>query len=1260
MFGDFKNLKLSEFEEEILEFWKKNKIFEKSVQKPKSSKLKAKSYIFYDGPPFATGTPHYGHIVASVIKDAVPRYWTMKGYRVERKWGWDCHGLPIENIAEKELGIKRKKEIEEMGIGKFNEFCRSKVLSYVDEWKKVIARLGRWADMENSYKTMDVSFMESVWWVFKQLWDKGLIYEGYRSIHICTRCETTLSQQEVSEGYKDIKDISATVKFELIDPIRTDGSKEPTSNGASEPKTQNLKPKTYILAWTTTPWTLIGNVALAVGNDIEYVKIREVGVAVISSDHAYPSPDNGVYIVAKDIFVKEEQKLVPGGNLSRRYIFYGKIYEILDDLKGSDLIGKKYKPLFEFYNSQEFENKENGWKIYGADFVTTDEGTGIVHIAPAFGEDDLNLGIKEKLPFIQHVGMDGIIKPEAKDFFGMSVKPMDDHQKTDVEIIKYLAKNNLLFAKEKYEHSYPHCWRCETPLINYATSSWFVNVLKIKDKALELAKEINWSPAHIKEGRFGKWLEGARDWSISRQRYWASAMPIWKCQDAEARGINAEQRGKNGCGAIKVIGSLEELKENIKKSGNRYFVMRHGEAEQNVKGILNSKLETNHYCLTEKGKKQVLAAAEILRQEKINLIFSSDLLRAKETSEMIADSLEISRDKIIFDKRIREVNFGIFDGKKSEEYRAYFSSHKERFEKIPPDGENFSQLKNRVSEFLYDIDKKYSNKNILIISHEAPILCMVAGAIGADIDKTLEITENKKEQFIKTGEFQKLDFSPLPHNDNYEIDLHRPYIDEIKFKCSCGGEMRRISDVLDTWFDSGSMPYAQVHYPFENKEKFEANFPAQFIAEGVDQTRSWFYYLHSIATAIKDSRAFDNVIVNGTVLAEDGKKMAKRLKNYPDPMEVINKYGADALRYYLLTSPVVAAENLNFSEKGVDEAHKKVIMRLWNVYKFYELYTSNIRVNPLLKNFNPRKSASILDKWILARLNILTSEITGAMDKYELNAASRPIGDFVEDLSNWYVRRSRERFTARGLTQTKRGLTQKELEQDKQAAILTTRFVLIEFSKIIAPFMPFMAETIYQQLKAKSSKLKAVYSVHLEEWPKFDKRLTTNDKRLLSQMKEVRKICSLGLEARQKAGIKVRQPLSKLKIKNKKLKINEDLLDLIKDELNIKEIIFDKNISSEIELDTTITAELKAEGQLRELIRMIQDLRKEAGYTPKDKINLWLEASKEIKNIINKHLKDFQEKIGAKTIEFRRNKDFDAESETNIDGKKIWLGIKKM
>ncbi|MDZ4385250.1 MAG: class I tRNA ligase family protein [Candidatus Moranbacteria bacterium] len=952
-------LTFPQMEEEILKFWEEQKIFEKSLENRKDSQ----HYVFYDGPPFATGTPHYGHIVGSVMKDVVPRYWTMRGRYVERKWGWDCHGLPIENIVEKELGSKKKKDIEEMGVEKFNGLCRSKVLEYVDIWKKVIPRLGRWADMENAYKTMDLPYMESVWYVFKELWDKGLIYEGYRSMHICTRCETTLSQQEVSEGYKDIKDLSAIAKFELV-----------------------AEPGTFVLAWTTTPWTLIGNVALAVGKDIDYVKINSKPIlsgekleseGEIVKESKY---SKGTYIVARDIFWNNmnsnsgltELRMLLGDNRSEiekdilngieRDELLGK-YGI-EVVKGRDLVGKEYKPLFDFYQNKGLQNEENGWKIYAGDFVTTEEGTGVVHIAPAFGDDDFNLSQQYSLPFIQHVGMDGVIKKEAGEFAGLSVKPMtgekDSHQKTDIEIIKYLAHNGLLFSKEKYEHSYPHCWRCDTPLINYATSSWFVAVTKIKERALELAKGINWTPKNIKEGRFGNWLEGARDWSISRQRFWASVMPIWVCDQ---------------CGEKKVFGSVKELEE-------------------------------------------------------------------------------ISGEKI--------------------------------------------------------------------------------------------------------------------------TDIHKHIVDKVTFKCEkCKGIMRRVPDVLDTWFDSGSMPYAQMHYPFENKEKFEANFPAEFIAEGQDQTRAWFYYMHILSSAIKDSRAYNNVIVNGIVLAEDGKKMAKKLKNYPDPMEMFHKYGADAMRMYLMSSPVVASENLNFKEADVADFMRGMFRMLWNSYSFFVLYADIDG----WKSAGFKKPAGLLDKWIVSELNVLIGEYNKHMEAYELNYAARLFPKFIDNLSNWYIRRSRKRFW------------KSEDDGDKAEAYQTLHYVLVELSKLMAPFAPFMAEEIFKNLTGKES-------VHLEDMPVADGSIIDNQAN--EEMALARAFVNTGLKLRAEAGIKVRQPLYKLYIDKE---INAELKNIIKEEVNVREIIVDPAIEA-VRIDTTIDEELKLEGQAREIIRFIQEMRKEAGYEVDNRIKI--------------------------------------------------------
>ena len=1166
---DFKSQNPNEREQKILEFWQENRIFEKSLQRAQGKPV----FSFYDGPPFATGLPHYGHILASIIKDAVPRYQTMKGKLVERRWGWDCHGLPIENLIEAELKLGTKKDIEKFGVAKFNEAAKKSVMRYADEWKKIIPRVGRWVDMERDYKTMDWQYTESIWWVFKSLFDKGLIYEGYKPMHICPRCETTLANFEVAQGYKDITDISVVAKFELID-----------------------EPNTYVLAWTTTPWTLPGNVALAVGKEMEYVSY--------STKNEFGKTET--YILERNAFNRMKIEAVVNNVLMR----------------GKDLVGKSYKPLFDYYlkdNSPvgELKNRENGWKIYGADFVQTDEGTGVVHIAPAFGEDDMNLAKKENLPFIQHVGMDGKFKPEVKDFAGLFVKPKENPRATDIEIIKWLAKENKLFSKEKIIHSYPHCWRCDTPLLNYAASSWFVNINAVKSKLISGNKKINWVPEHIKDGRFGKWLEGSRDWAISRSRFWGAPLPVWKCEKCDKQII---------------IGSIDDIKKYSKKSGNQYFAMRHGEAENNAKNIINSKIENNHFGLTDKGKKEAINSAKKLKSQKIDLIFSSDFLRTRQTAETVAEIIGFDKSKIIFDNRLREVNVGVFDGQKSEKYHS-FGSVREKFFKAPPEGENLTGLKNRMAEFLYEIENKHSGKNILIVSHEYPVWLMFSGAKGADVEKSIKLRDGKPN-FIKTAQIMELDFAPLPHNPDYELDLHRSYIDDIELRCPCGGETRRVPEVFDCWFESGSMPYGQSHYPFENKKKFDKTFPAEFIAEGIDQTRGWFYTLLVLSTALFGKPAYKNVIVNGIILAEDGQKMSKRLKNYPDPMEVVEKYGADALRLYLLSSPAVRGENLNFSEKGVDEIYKKVIMRLWNVYKFYELYSEKkIKVKRLAEI----KSVNVLDIWILARLDQLIAEVSEAMDKYELDNATRPIADFVDDLSTWYIRRSRSRFSERGKTLAGRGNTQKELELDKNNAIATTNFVLSEFSKVIAPFMPFTAEAIYKNLKSNKS-------VHLENWPAFVKTSAGKpkiDKKLIEMMAETRKICSLGLEARQKAGIKVRQPIASLKIKSQSagrrtnLKNNKDFLNLIKDEVNVKEIIFNKDIASDVELDTKITPELKAEGDLRELTRAIQDLRKEAGLTPEQKVVLEIQTGVNGKIFIEKFEDEIKKSVGAKEIEFK-------------------------
>lgn len=909
MTGQEKN-ETAKREEAILAQWNEHGIFAKSLAKaaPKGD------FVFYDGPPFATGTPHYGHLLQSVIKDAIPRYKTMQGYRVARQWGWDCHGLPIENIVEKEIGSKTKKDILAMGVKKFNDLCRAQIFTYINEWERVIPRFGRWADMAHPYRTMDFEYMQSEWWAFKTLYEKGLVYEDYRSMHICPRCETTLSQGEVAEGYKDVKDLSATVEFRLKDD-----------------------PKTSILAWTTTPWTLPGNVALAVGREIEYVTIEK--------------KDEGVGDTVR--FIVAQPRL--------ESLFAGQEYSIVKTQKGSELEGIEYEPLFDYYaNDEQLKNRENGWKVYAADFVTTDTGTGIVHIAPAFGADDMALGKEKNLPFVQHVKMDGTFAPETGEFAGLDLKPRakdkpEEIREADLTMVKYLEKERKMFAHEKYEHSYPHCWRCDTALLNYATSSWFVAVEKMKPVLLETAKAITWSPAHIKEGRFGQWLEGARDWSISRQRFWANTIPVWRCEK---------------CKNDRVFGSAAELRE----------------------------------------------------------------------------------------------------------------------------------------------------------------------ASGVAV-----------------------------------TDVHKDVVDEVTFACTCGGDMRRVPDVLDTWFDSGSVPFATKGYGDAQAQAGEKLAPADFIGEAQDQCRAWFYYQHVLAGGLFGTEAFKNCAVTGIVLAEDGKKMSKKLKNYPDPVEMIEKYGADAMRLYMLNSPVMRAESLNFAEKEVGELSRKVFGRLANVYEFYALY----RATPHTMS---TASTNALDRWILARLTEVHTTVTDGLDRYTLDEATRPFGLFIDDLSTWYVRRSRDRV--------------KDGDTD---ALATLSYVLHETAKMLAPFAPFFAEWLWKGVGGEEE------SVHLAAWS-APRALEAQDLHILAAMQESRNVVSLALEQRAKAGIPVRQPLGMMRLISGGELMDDALLSIIADEVNVKDIqrIAGVPETFSVELDTVITPELRDEGIVREAKRILQGARKTAGLAPLD------------------------------------------------------------
>lgn len=909
----------------VSRFWKKFKVFKQSVEKPAPKG----DYVFYDGPPFITGLPHYGTILVSIAKDAIPRYWTMKGYKVERVWGWDCHGLPAENQVEKELGLKNKKDIEKLGIGKFVEACHAYVDNVSSQWNWYIDRIARWVDMDNSYRTMDIDFMESVIWSFKELYDKGLIYEGYRTSLHCPRCATPLSKFEITMdagSYRDLTEESVVVKFKLKDQ------------------------EGYVLAWTTTPWTLPGNLALAVNEKLAYVSVKVNGKT---------------YILAKDKINE---------------ILKNKKYKVVKEFKGGKLVGMKYEPLFDLKNKEINENK-NTYKIYSEKFVSAEEGTGVVHIAPNFGEDDFETGKKYNLPLVDLMDENGIYTKEAGDWDGLYF------EKAGKKVLEELK--HKLFSSFKVTHSYPFCYRCNTPLIYKTQKAWYLNVDKVRAKMLKTNENIKWVPDYFKHGRFKYNLENAPHYNLSRSRYWGSPMPIWRCKK---------------CEGIKVVGSIKEI-------------------------------------------------------------------------------------------------------------------------------------------------EKLSGKKV--------------------------------------------------------TDLHLPKIDKHEFKCKCGGVMKRIPEVLDCWFESGSMPFAQWHYPFEKKNDFKKIFPADFIIEYTGQLRGWFYYLHLLSNSLFNSESFKNVVCHGVLAGTDGRKMSKSYGNYPDPKKTLEKYGGDAIRMYFLSSPLFVGGEVNLSEENIKNSLRKNVMLLWNIYKFYEL-----SVDKKVK-IKKTKSKNILDRWIIARLNQLTKDVTDNMDEYNLPSAARLVTEFIDDLSTWYVRPSRDRFNKADFD-----------------VISTLRTVLETSSKVIAPFMPFLTEHVWQKITRNDFKNKNE-SVHLQKWPKYDDRLI--DLSLIESMNITREIVSLGLMQRDKKKIGLRWPLSKAKITIEK-NISKELQEIISNQLNIKKIEIKKGKEISIELDTISTPELEAEGYAREISRKVQAFRKKLGLEKKDKIELFIFTDEDFEKILNKQKNLIKKRTNSKKL----------------------------
>lgn len=1037
-------------EEEVLKFWQDNKIFEKSI----SQREGAEDFTFYDGPPFATGLPHFGHFIPSTIKDIIPRYQTMKGKKVERRFGWDCHGLPVENLIEKELGINSKHEIEAYGVANFNDKCRASVLKYTAEWRKTITRMGRWVDFEHDYKTMEPDYMESIWWVAKSLWDKGLIYEGKYILPYCPRCSTVLSTHELAQGYKDVQDQTVTVRFKITKTNSLINDDE-IANG-----------KTYFIAWTTTPWTLPSNLGLCMGPEIDYVKILD--------------KESG------DYYIFAESRL-------SAYYKNPEDYEIIYRKKGKDFVGIHYEPLFPYFKNlsdpKECEKISNqkctdgAFRMFNADYVSTEDGTGIVHIAPAFGEEDNRVFRNSGVPNVEPIDAECKFTSEVPDYQGIFVK------EADKEIIKRLKTEGKLVKRDTVVHSYPHCWRCGSPLIYRGIGSWFVKVADYHDVLLKANSQINWQPSHIKEGRFGKWLSGARDWAVSRNRYWGNPMPIWRCDDPN-------------CKHSLCVGSRQELKD--------------------LSGI-------------------------------------------------------------------------------------------------------------------------------------------------------------------------------------YPEDLHKQFVDKITFSCpKCKkGTMRRIPEVFDCWFESGSMPYAQQHYPFENKEYFEKHFPAEFISEGLDQTRGWFYTLTVLAAQLFDKPAFKNCIVNGIVLAEDGRKMSKSLRNYTDPVEAINKFGADAIRLFLMHSAVVRADEIRYSDASVRDVLKSIIIPWWNSYSFFITYANIDKVSPTGHLFDNKTPSNPLDAWLLSITQGLIEDVSKSLDEYDLSGAIDPIIKFIDELNNWYIRRSRRRFW------------KSENDNDKAEAYESLYIALKTLTKVAAPFVPFITEEMYQNLKNSEDK----ESVHLCDYPVPNSQW--KDESLEFKMATVQKAVSMGHSLRNQFNLKNRQPLQAVALVTRnpnEKRVLAEMEDSIREELNVKDVIFheredelveykakanfkvlgkelgplmkkaasiiaelsneqiqsllegnkltididDKSIELDSEkviverfekddlkvlnegtltvgLETKVTDELKKEGYVRDLIRGIQNQRKENGYNVTDRISIVLSGDEVLESAYNM-FKDFiSNETLANTISFEKS-----------------------
>jgi isoleucyl-tRNA synthetase len=1155
---------LPQLEEKVLKFWEERNIFEKSLEKNKAKgkSAQSKQFVFYEGPPYANGKPAIHHILSRVVKDVILRYKTMRGYYVPRRAGWDTHGLPVEMAAEKALGFRSKKDIEKFGVKRFNEEAKKQVWIYKDEWERLTNRIGYWLDLKNAYETYAPEYIEAIWGTLAQISKRGFLYKGHKVVPWCTRCGTSLSSHELAQGYKEVVDRSVYVKFKLKNPEKIKLSK------------QNV----FILSWTTTPWTLPGNVALAIGPKITYRAVERDGEYLIAAVDRL-----------KDLGLED-------------------VGPHKHEFSAADLIGLEYEPLFEVAPLV----SPLSYKIYPANFVTTTDGTGVVHTAVMYGEEDYELGKKIGLPQHHTVDEEGKFNKDVPVLKGEYAKAKD----TEEHIFEHLKSHGNLLRIEEYKHEYPFCWRCGTAILYYARTSWFIAMSKLRKELLKNNETVNWMPAHVKEGRFGEWLREVKDWNLSRERYWGAPLPIWECAK---------------CGHTEVVESLEKLNALAGGSHNNYLALRHGESENIAFRIIDSGNQKFH--LTNKGTQQIEQAAKKIKAKKIDLVFASDLMRTKESAEIITKALGIK--KINYDKRLREINLGSFSGRAGREYEKLVPNQEDRFSTpIEAGAETLRDVRKRAWDFLRELERKYKGKNILIVSHEDTIWMLSEVALGWSEQATADKKTNNNGVFMGPAEIVEFGVNVIPRDDTGGVDLHRPFVDDIVLDCpqkKCDGKMKRVREVADVWYDSGAMPYAS-----------HAAFPADYISEGMDQTRGWFYTLLAIATALGYGAPYKNVIALGLVNDKNGQKMSKSKGNVVEPFAVIEKFGVDALRWYFYAGTPLG-EPKNFDEAEVGKGLRKVHLIIYNSFVFWKTYAAALVLSK--RQEVATKSKNVLDVWILARLSELVGSITKKLDAYQIREAGLEIESFVDDLSRWYIRRSRKR------------LQRSDDKKDHEAASATLGFVLLELVKLMAPFTPFFSEVLYAELGGEKE------SVHLDEWPVTGKKLTAKGgSDLLNEMRTVRELAAMGLAKRAEAGIKVRQPLAMLRVAKS---IGQDItskevLAILADEINVKKIFVDPILKEGVELDTVITPELREEGLLREVSRMVQELRQTAGLAPKDSIALMLQLPPSVHDAISKNEKNLRSDVGAKSIEYKKSAKFIAEIETKIEGQEAWIGIRKV